>query len=188
MLPHFFADRKFFDLLLTYDRDLAEKAQGKKCLICQANLHQAHFERKPRGGPATLDEEHSCRFSFCCYRCRKRLTPPSLRFLGRKVYLGAIIILVSAMLGGASPKRRRILQDLCGADQRTLARWKEWWAETFPLTAFWKEFCAPFALAGTSKIPIPRLLLRKMRVASFPETLEKLLRFLLPLTKGMAPG
>jgi hypothetical protein len=34
-----------------------------------------------------LDKGYGQRFSFCCAvgGCRKRTTPPSLRFLGRKV-------------------------------------------------------------------------------------------------------
>ena len=45
-------------------------------------------------------EEYAERFSFCCAvdGCRKRATPPSLRFLGRKVYLATVVTLISAML------------------------------------------------------------------------------------------
>ncbi|NLS97786.1 MAG: hypothetical protein GXX96_37065 [Planctomycetaceae bacterium] len=35
--------------------------------------------------------------------CRKRTTPLSVRFLGRKVYLGAVVVLVAAMRQGPSP-------------------------------------------------------------------------------------
>ena len=66
------------------------------------------------------------RLSFCCDRdgCRKRTTPPSVRFLGRKVYLGAIVILISAMRQGPSPRRVRELSARFGvdrADHRSLA-------------------------------------------------------------------
>ena len=131
MLQRFFSDGKFFCLLLAFDEDLAEKARLARCQFCRAPLHQAHFQRKPRGGSQDLDDQHTCRFSFCCYRCRKRLTPPSFRFLSRKVYFGVIFLLVSAMLGGASSERRRKLQEFCGADARTLGRWKIWWEATF---------------------------------------------------------
>jgi hypothetical protein len=33
------------------------------------------------------------------------MTPPSLRFLGRRVYLGALVVLVSAMTGGVTERR-----------------------------------------------------------------------------------
>jgi hypothetical protein len=45
-------------------------------------------------GPARLGREHDQRFSFCCAvdGCRSRATPPSLRFLGPKVYIAAIVV------------------------------------------------------------------------------------------------
>src|SRR3984893_16426162 len=73
-----------------------------------AVLHSARFRRKPRGGPAGLGEAYDQRLSFCCASdlCRKRMTPPSFRFFGRKVYLGAVVVLVSAMRQGATAARQ----------------------------------------------------------------------------------
>ena len=55
--------------------------------------------------------EHDWRFSFCCSRdgCRKRKTPPSLRFLGRKVYVAAMVVLIAIMREGATAMRMRQL-------------------------------------------------------------------------------
>lgn len=188
MLQRFFNDGKFFCLLLAFDEDLAESARLARCPICGAPLHQAHFLRKPRGGPEDLDEQHNCRFSFCCYKCRKRMTPPSFRFLGRKVYLGAILLLVSAMLGGASPERRRRLREICGADARTLGRWKTWWAVTFSQSDFWKDLSARLAFIRSSIVPIPRLLLRSWKIQSLLDSLVGTLRLLLPITGGKGVG
>ena len=82
------ADAKFHELLLAFDRDLAKAARAAGCARCGGGLHSARFRRKPRGGPAGHGEEHNRRFSFCCASdlCRRRATPPSFRFLGRKVY------------------------------------------------------------------------------------------------------
>ena len=46
-----------------------------------------------------LGPEHDWRLSFCCAvdGCRTRATPPSLRFVGRKVYLATIVVLVAIM-------------------------------------------------------------------------------------------
>ena len=66
------------------------------------------------------------------------MTPPSVRFLGRKVYLGAIVILISAMRQGPTPRRVRELSARFGADRRTIARWQVFWREHFPQTPFWK--------------------------------------------------
>jgi hypothetical protein len=66
------------------------------------------------------------------------VTPPSVRFLGRKVYLAAVIILISAMRQGPSPRRLRELSARFGADERTIARWQVFWRDLFPQTHFWK--------------------------------------------------
>jgi hypothetical protein len=129
----------FWAFLLTIDRDLAETAGNEAC-PCGGRLHSANYLRKPRGTPRQLPQPQRIRFSLCCERdgCRKRVTPPSVRFLGRKVYLGAVIILVSAMRQGPTPRRVRELSQRFGADRRTIARWQVFWREHFPQTPFWK--------------------------------------------------
>ena len=91
-------------------------------------------------GAAIISLAIRFRLSFCCERdgCRKRVTPPSVRFLGRKVYLDAVVILVAAMRQGPSPRRVRELSQLFVADRRTIARWQVFWEEHFPQTQFWK--------------------------------------------------
>jgi hypothetical protein len=66
------------------------------------------------------------------------VTPASVRFLGRKVYLAAVIIVISAMRQGPTPRRVRALSARFGADERTIARWQVFWRERFPQTHFWK--------------------------------------------------
>ena len=121
------ADARFYELLLAFDRDIAAAARAVGCSRCGGVLHSARFRRKPRGGPAGLGEAYDQRLSFCCASdlCRKRMTPPSFRFLGRKVYLGAVVVLVSAMRQGATAARQ--LCELVGVGRRTIARWREWW-------------------------------------------------------------
>ena len=131
---------RFWSFLLAVDQDLADESRKKTCL-CGGRLHSANYPRKPRGTPAQLPAQECLRLSFCCNRegCRKRLTPPSVRFLGRKVYLGAIVILISAMRQGPTPRRIRELSLRFGADRRTIARWQVFWREHFPQTPFWKN-------------------------------------------------
>jgi hypothetical protein len=118
----------FWAFLFTIDQGLAEEARLKKC-PCGGCLHRANYLRKPRGGGEELPQEYRSRLSFCCERegCRKRVTPPSVRFLGRKVYLGAIVILVAAMRQGPTPRRVRELSRLFGVDRHTIARWRVFW-------------------------------------------------------------
>src|ERR1022692_1402833 len=130
----------FWTFLLSIDKDLAERARQKAC-SCGGRLHCANYPRAPRGGPDAVPEEYNRRFSFCCDRdgCRKRVTPPSVRFLGPKVYLGAVIILISAMRQGPTPRRVRELSARFGANRSTIARGQVFWREHFPQTPFWKS-------------------------------------------------
>ncbi len=123
----------FWSFLLSVDKDLADSSRQKGC-SCGGRLHCANYPRAPRGGPDHLPEEYRCRFSFCCDRdgCRKRMTPPSVRFLGRKVYLGAVVILISAMRQGPTPRRVRELSTLFGVDRATIARWQAFWRDYIP--------------------------------------------------------
>ena len=124
-------DASFWAFLFSIDQDLASSARQKTC-PCGGRLHSAKYPRKPRGGD-NLPEQYGYRLSFCCDQdgCRKRVTPPSVRFLGRKVYLGAVVILVAAMRQGPSPRRVRELSQLFGADRRTIARWQVFGENTF---------------------------------------------------------
>ena len=130
---------RFWSFLFAIDQDLAETTRQKAC-PCGGHLHCANYPRKPRGTPVQLPEPQRLRLSFCCDRdgCRKRATPPSVRFLGPKVYLGAVIIVISAMRQGPTPRRVRELSTRFGADRRTIARWQVFWREYFPQTPFWK--------------------------------------------------
>lgn len=139
-------DRRFYLLLEKFDEDLAQAAREEGC-PCGGRLHGAAYPRKPRGGPADLSEACERRHSFCCAEegCRRRLTPPSLRFLGRKVYLGAVVLLATAMQQGPTPARAGRLHELVGASVRTLRRWRAWWQKGFAETPFWKTMRSRFA-------------------------------------------
>jgi hypothetical protein len=145
----------FWSVLLAIDQDLADDTRKQGC-PCGGRLHSANYLRKPRGTPLQLPEPHCLRLSFCCDRdgCRQRVTPPSVRFLGPTVYLGAIVILISAMRQGPSPRRVRELSARCGADRRTIARWLVFWRERFPQMPFWKNARARLgALAEIVALP-----------------------------------
>lgn len=173
----------FWEFLLSVDQDFANSAHQKGC-PCGGRLHRAHYPRKPRGCPHGLPAEFRYRLSFCCNRdgCRKRVTPPSARFLGRKVYLAAVVILVSAMQQGPSPRRVRELSRLFGADRRSIARWRVFWREHFPQTSFWKVARARF-MPALEVATLPRSLLQAFLRTDDPfKDWKKLFRFLSPIT------
>src|SRR5271170_745472 len=89
---------EFFTLLEQHDEGVARRVAAAGCPRCVGPLHRGDYDRKPRGALiAPAGEEFVRRFSLCCGRegCRKRATPPSLRFLGRRVYLGVVVIVAS---------------------------------------------------------------------------------------------
>jgi len=173
----------FWRFLFTIDQDLADAIRKIGC-PCGGRLHSADYLRRPRGIPASLLEHLRIRLSFCCDRdgCRKRMTPPSVRFLGRKVYLGAIVILISAMRQGPSPRRVRELTARFGVDQRTIARWQVFWREHFPQSSFWKTARARLTLT----VPVTSLpySLVDAFLSRHPDDVgwTLLLRFLAPIT------
>ena len=174
-------DTRFFDLLYRFDQDLAEQAQAKGC-PCGGRLDRANYPRKPRGGPADLSPGREIRQSFCCHRdgCRSRTTPPSLRFLGRRVYFGVAIIVLTAMTHGASPRRVAALRAELGVDRRTLARWQRWWRDDFPASRFWREHRARLSPALSSE-GLPTTLLDRFAPQREPNEIVSLLRFLAPI-------
>ncbi len=187
MYHELFRDSSFWSFLFSIDQDLAKSCREAAC-PCGGRLHCANYPRKPRGRD-NLPDEYRYRLSFCCERdgCRKRKTPPSVRFLGRKVYLGAIVVLVAAMRQGPTPHRVRELSKLFDADRRTIARWRVFWNEFFPQTKFW-------SLARARLVPVfeivdfPRSILEAfLSTSDDRDGWEKLLRFLSPITitKGL---
>lgn len=178
-------DASFWSVLYQIDKDLAETARKAKC-PCGGCLHCAHYLRSPRGGPEKLPKELCYRLSFCCQRdgCRKRVTPPSVRFLGRRVFLGAVVILVSAMQQGPSPRRVRELSKLFEVDRRTIARWQVFWQEHFPKAPFWKVHRGQL-IAMVEILFLPRSLLEAfVHSGDDQEGWKRLLRFLSPITTG----
>jgi hypothetical protein len=105
------------------------------------------YNRKPRGFPPDLPGDveatyFAFRFSFLCRGCRKRTTPPSCRFLGRKVYVGpALILACRAIEAGRAislEEIRRILQDFI--PKVTARRWIAWWRGAVWISPFWRGY------------------------------------------------
>jgi hypothetical protein len=177
-------DSSFWLFLFAIDQDLAESTRKEAC-FCGGRLHSANYPRKPRGGPDDLPDSCCSKLSFCCDRdgCRKRTTPPSVRFLGPKVYFAAVVILVTAMRQGPTPRGARTLSELFGADRRTIARWQVFWSEHFPATAFWKSMRGRFVPAVHID-SLPRSLLDAylQHADGERQSWERLLRFLSPIS------
>jgi hypothetical protein len=183
----YLAKKSVYELLEKCDADLAGKCQQAGCLKCGGRLDRSDFQRKPRGGPEEAKEVETWRDSFCCDRegCRKRHTPPSVRFLGRKIYWGVVVVLMAAMQHGLKPARVEVLRERLGIDGRTLERWRMWWLVTFVESGFWKEARARFMPVLCQKT-LPWSLCKAFALTGRDRLLD-LLRFLRPLTTAWVP-
>ncbi len=177
------SDSRFYRFLFQIDLDIASDVQQGGCLHCGGSLHVSCYPRKPRGMCSALDESYEYRLSFCCAEdeCRRRTTPPSVRFLGRKVYLGVIVVLITALEHGLTPKRRKKLIEDLDLWPQTISHWRKWWRETFPVSRCWRSqkgnFMPPIELEG-----LPASLLGRLNGKDLPLRLCRLLLLLAPFT------
>ena len=155
----------------------ASVCRAARCPRCGGELHSATYLRKPYGLAADLRDD-ARRFSLCCSVCRRRVKPPSVRFFGRRFYVGAVFLLVSA-LALAGGVRLQTIARRCGVPASTLKRWRRWWLEAFPLTREWGAKRG--ALAPPGETPL-RWLLRIMRGRGFRSRLLRSLVWLMPWT------
>jgi hypothetical protein len=155
-----FSNASFPDALLALDRELARAAKQRGCPRCGGVLDVANYQRKPRGGPFALDDEQSRRLSLCCRSdgCRLRVTPPSVRFLGRRVYISVVVLLGGVLRQGPTRWRADALRSVVGADRRTLERWRRWWVERIGLSRVFEIGRADF-MPPPNAARLPRSLL-----------------------------
>jgi hypothetical protein len=173
--------REFFEGLMAVDKAIVARAAEEPCRDCGGPLHRGDYPRKPRGGLlAVAAEAWERRFSLCCGRdgCRHRATPPSVRFLGRRVYAGAVVILASAvalaMVAAGAVVRAT------GVPALTTRRWLRWWRGPFVVSAPFVDLSARLVPAPDRRA-LPTSLLD--RLASDPSVgIAKLLAWLAPLT------
>jgi hypothetical protein len=153
----------FFAMLAGLDAELSERVAAEGCQHCGGPLHQANYERKPRGGQiAASGETFTLRHSLCCGRegCRKRTLPPSLRFLGRRVYFEGVVLLASLTVQVATALRDA--RAVTGVPGRTLRRWGSWWRGAFPESSTWPELRARFTPPPPDETELPRSLLVRL--------------------------
>ena len=131
-------DAKWQVTVTAIDQQLAEEGKSKGCPYCGGKLHSARFPRLLRGETGNTPVS-THRHSFCCETCRKRVTPPSVRFFGRRRYAMTSMLLISVLQPGKAKKAQHDkLRSLLGISKRTLARWRLWWREALVRTPLWK--------------------------------------------------
>jgi hypothetical protein len=184
MSQNFLFKSSFHEHLIAIDRELANISAEKCCRYCGGKLHQADFSRSPMGMPPSFRDYYNQRISFCCADCRKRTTPPSARFFGRRWYGAAIFVFISIMTSGISKRRLALIQKHFGIVVResTWRRWRKWWRDSFVITKFWQQ--AKGQLPPTNEITqcsSPRVIFNFYH-GNIEEKMLLFLRFLSPLT------
>jgi hypothetical protein len=177
---------EFFEGLTAIDEAIVARAAAERCRECGGPLYRGDYPRKPRAGLlGQLTEAFDRRFSLCCGRegCRHRATPPSVRFLGRRVYVGAVVILASAV--ALTAMAARAAARVTGVPARTARRWRRWWRGPFTQSA-------PFAELSAHLVPAPDRQLLPLSVlerfgAEPSAAIAKLLAWLAPITTTSCP-
>ena len=188
MCHSFLLDASFYWLLRHLDEHIARDVQAKGCPYCGGRLHRANYRRKPRGAPrSVLGADYESRLSFCCAEagCRRRTTPASVRFLGRRVYLGVIVALVSALSSGGQRGSVRCLNQHLGISGRTLQRWRQWWGNEFVHSRFWQVARARLS-PPVCESALPHSVLERFNGARLARRLIQLLDWLSPITTRAA--
>lgn len=180
-------DRNFYWLLERADEERAAEVQAAGC-CCGGRLHSARYPRKPRGEPRCGSSSAPVkRHSFCCAQCRRRRTPMSVRFLGRRVYWAALVVLATALAHGFTDRRLAQLKELLGVPARTLLRWRHWWRTEFIVTPLWIAQCSRFVPPPDSAL-LPASLLERFAAPDEPSRLFAALRFIAPLSTNTEGG
>jgi hypothetical protein len=180
-------DWNFYALLERADEERAAEVRAAGCR-CGGRLHSARYPRKPRGQPRCGSGAAAVkRHSFCCAHCRRRCTPMSVRFLGRRVYWGALVVLATALAHGFSDRRLVQLKGLLGVPARTLLRWRDWWLTDFIVTPWWIGQQGRFVPPPDSAL-LPASLLERFAAPDEPSRLFAALQFIAPLSTNAEGG
>jgi hypothetical protein len=177
---------KFHALLFELDQRATERVRAAGCQRCGGPLYAAHYARKPRGltGEASEMGRYDKRLSLCCGRegCRARATPPSVRFLGRRVY-SAIAVLVLSLRGEERVQAQQasnVERSAQAPSWLTRRRWRWWWCSGLLVLPWFA------ALRGHLSVSLdaqqsPECLLSQF-TGSIHERCRRLLVLLSPLT------
>ena len=173
-------DPAFFNFLWCIDQDHAATIRARGCASCGGPLHSGNYTRKPRGGPHGVRLDPT-RISLCCGHCRDRCMPASVRFLGRRVYWGAVVVLATALCAGLNLRRGQLLTQQLGVPVLTLQRWRQWWLTAFTSTAVWGDLRGKL-LPPVAATELPAGLLQRVVATDVPGALVTILRWLAPLS------
>jgi hypothetical protein len=186
MSHKFLLEASFHSLLIQIDQELSEAVIEESCPHCGGQLHHANYPRSPFGLPPPLRLHYNNRISFCCATCRKRVTPPSVRFFGRRWFPAPVFLLICILSLGINERRLAQVKRHFGitVSESTWKRWRRWWRESFESTPFWQAKKSLIVTALNESTALPRALLDCFQ-GKLQRRLLLLLQFLSPLTGGL---
>ena len=185
-LFQFLHNKIFHELLLKIDHSLAQDVLEIGCQYCGGSLHTGDYPRKPHGLTSQFIDIYAERLSFCCAKCKKRNTPPSVRFFGRYWYVAPVLLLISALTRPLNDKLIDKIYHYFGINvfKSTIKRWRQWWNSVFASSTFWRQSkgIMPSTIANIT-LPIPRILMRLYGDVTEDSLLETL-KLISPISYG----
>jgi|GEM_PF-3375667 len=136
-------ERELFRRLSEADRRIAATVAAQGCSKCgRGKLNNGNYQRKPRfreGSTAWDGVWERC--SLVCAQCRRRTLPPSVMFLGRKVYV-ELVVIAAAVLAQRDGVDAAVAAT--GVPALTIRRWLGYWQRLVD-EGWWREMRALFA-------------------------------------------
>jgi len=179
--------RRFFRLQQEIDQDECRRVQAFGCPRCGGPLDRNDHARKPRGLPFQHFDPDPRRLNLCCRHCRAHNMPQSVVYLGRRVYVGVVLVLASILVSGLTPRRLARVQAGLGVSAQTVRRWRQWWQSGFVASRFWAEGRGSF-LPPVDVLRLPKDLVGRFVRQAGVTRLLAFLRFLSPLTITLREG
>ena len=185
-LFQFLHNKIFHELLLKIDHSLAQDVLEAGCQYCEGKLHVGDYPRQPHGLTSQFRDIYAERLSFCCSKCKKRNTPPSVRFFGRYWYVAPVFLLISALTRPLNDKLIGKIYHFFNIRvfKSTIKRWRQWWNSVFASSTFWRQSkgIMPSTIADIT-LPTPRILMRLYGDVTEDSLLETL-KFITPISYG----
>lgn len=169
--------RELFARLREIDEAIAAQVRTQGCGRCGGRLDVGDYPRKVRGVPEAEEAGWSRRISWCCRWCRQRTTPPSVRFLGRRVYAAPWVVVAAAY--DAATRALAV-------PARTVRRWTAWWRAAFVESILWRDLRARLS-PPVDDARLPDSLLSRLPGAVADRVIA-LLRLVSPLSTTAPPG
>jgi len=114
------------------------------------------------------------------------VTPASLRFFGRKVFFGLLVLLLPVLRDGPTPERLNRLCATFAVSVRTVRRWCRFWRETFVTSRVWQAARGRFATPVRAEALPGSLLGTFSEISDLESRVVAVLRLVSPIRAGAA--